>query len=98
MNDGAGRAQGACACSEQERRRVVAALRRGVVTYYQPRNRLAPKDMLIMNQAGNGLGRHGPSSVVGTPNRSSSYGVVAPPRRWGHGVPNAAHPIVHTDS
>ena len=38
-----------------------------------------------------GLGWHGPIPVVGAPNRSYDYGVVAPPRAWGRGIPNAAH-------
>ena len=34
-----------------------------------------------------GLGRHGPIPVVGAPNRSYDYGVVAPPRAWDRGIP-----------
>ncbi len=53
---------------------------------------------------GSGLGWHGPTGhrrrwslrarvplVVGAPNRSLGYGVVAPPRIWSRGIPNAAH-------
>jgi hypothetical protein len=35
---------------------------------------------------------HDPISVVGAPSRSECYGVVAPPRSWGRGIRNAAHP------
>ena len=44
-----------------------------------------------------GLGWHDPdhaprgAPVVGAPSRSYCYGVVAPPRSWGRGIPNAAH-------
>ena len=34
-----------------------------------------------------GLGWHGPIPVVGAPNRSYDYGVVAPPRAWDRGIP-----------
>ena len=40
-----------------------------------------------------GLGWHGPdhasrgAPVVGAPNRSCDYGVVAPPRAWDRGIP-----------
>ena len=30
--------------------------------------------------------------VVGVPSHSYGYGVVAPPRVWGRGIRNAAHP------
>ena len=39
-----------------------------------------------------GLRWHDPISVVGAPSRSECYGVVAPPRSWGRGIRNAAHP------
>ena len=50
-----------------------------------------------------GLGWHGPdhasrgAPVVGAPSRSYDYGVVAPPRAWDRGVPNAAHCTPSTD-
>ncbi len=82
---------GACARSDKERRRGVATLRRGGETPDQPHNRHVPTDMYDMTLHVEGLGWHGPISVVGAPNRSYSYGVVAPPRIWGRGIPNAAH-------
>ena len=39
-----------------------------------------------------GLRWHDPISVVGVPSHSYGYGVVAPPRIWGRGIRNAAHP------
>ena len=39
-----------------------------------------------------GLRWHDPISVVGAPSCSYGYGVVAPPRVWGRGIRNAAHP------
>ena len=56
----------------------------------QPRNRHAPNAMADLNTQVCGLGWHGPISVVGAPSRSDGYGVVAPPRTWGRGIPNAA--------
>ena len=44
-----------------------------------------------------GVQRHDPdhaargAPVVGAPSHSYGYGVVAPPRIWGHGIRNAAH-------
>ena len=55
----------------------------------QPRNRHASIHMQKMDLGDRGLGRHGPSSVVGAPRRSSGYAVVAPPWIWGRGAPNA---------
>ncbi len=58
---------------------------------HQPRNRRAPNAMADSDKRVCGLGWHGPISVVGPPSRSDGYGVVAPPRIWGRGIPNAAH-------
>ena len=38
-----------------------------------------------------GLGWHGTISVVGAPSGSYGWRVVAPPRIWRRGIPNAAH-------
>ena len=54
--------------------------------------------MIDMVLHGSGLGWHGPISVVGAPSRSDGYGVVAPPRIWSRGIPNAAHCITRTGS
>ena len=51
-----------------------------------------------MISPGRGLRWHGPTHalrarvppVVGAPSRSEGYGVVAPPRIWSRGIPNAA--------
>ena len=57
-----------------------------------------PNTMDDMNLHAGGLRWHGPdhasrgAPVVGTPSRSYGYGVVAPPRIWGRGIRNAAHP------
>jgi hypothetical protein len=51
-----------------------------------------------MTMYAGGLGRHGPTSVVGTPRRSCGYAFGVPPRIWGRGVPNAAHPMTRTGS
>ncbi len=56
----------------------------------QPRNRHVPNTMTDMILRVCGLGWHGPISVVGAPSRSDGYGVVAPPRIWSRGIPNAA--------
>ncbi len=77
--------------AKNERRRGVAALRRGRETQDQPHNRPVPTTMSDVSLRVGGLGWHGPISVVGAPNRSYGYGVVAPPRIWGRGIPNAAH-------
>ena len=45
-----------------------------------------------------GLRWHDPISVVGAPSRSECYGVVAPPRSWGRGIRNAAHPPFRSPS
>ena len=50
-----------------------------------------------MNLQGSGLGRHGPI-VVEAPRRSYGYAVVASPRIWGRGAPNAARCITRTGS
>ena len=90
--------------AKNERRRGVAALRRGGETQDQPHNRHVPTNTRGMTLHVEGLGWHGPdhaargAPVVGAPNRSYGYGVVAPthaiarvPRIWGRGIPNAAH-------
>jgi hypothetical protein len=77
--------------AKNERRRVVATLRRGGETPDQPHNRHVPTTMWGMTLHVEGLGWHDPISVVGAPNRSECYGVVAPPRSWGRTIPNAAH-------
>ena len=98
----AGRAHGACARSDKERRRVVAELRRGGETQDQPHNRHVPTTMWGMTLHVEGLRWHDPdhaprgAPVVGAPNRSECYGVVAPPRIWGRGTRNAAHCISST--
>ena len=46
----------------------------------QPRNRLVPNTMCDMSLGVRGLQWHGLISVVGAPNRSDGYGVVAPSR------------------
>ena len=66
-------------------------LRRGGETQDQPHNRHVPTTMWGMRVRVEGLGWHDPISVVGAPIRSYGYGVVAPPRIWGRGIPNAAH-------
>ncbi len=94
------RAQDACARSDKERRRVVAELRRGGETQDQPRNHPVPNGIVAMNLRVRGLRWHGPdhasrgAPVVGAPNRSDGYGLVAPthavarvPRIWGRGIP-----------
>ena len=87
----AGRAQGACARSDQERRRGVATLRRGGETPDQPHNRPVPTTINGMTLHVEGLRWHDPISVVGVPSHSYGYGVVAPPRSWSRGIRNAAH-------
>ncbi len=64
---------------------------RGGETQDQPHNRHVPTTMWGMILHVEGLGWHDPISVVGAPSRSECYGVVAPPRIWGRGIPNAAH-------
>ena len=98
MERGAGRAHGACARSDKERRGVVVLLRRPGETQDQPRNRHVPHTMVDMNLHVGGLRWHGPISVVGAPSRSYGYGVVAPPRIWGRGIRNAAHPPFQSPS
>ena len=53
----------------------------------QPRNRHVPNTMADTIVRLCGLGWHGPISVVGAPSRSDGYGVAAPPRIWGRGIP-----------
>jgi hypothetical protein len=59
----------------------------GVQTQDQPYKRLVPTTMNDMTLHVEGLGWHGPIPVVGAPNRSCDYGVVAPPRAWDRGIP-----------
>ncbi len=86
-----GRAHGACARSDKERRRGVAELLRGGETQDQPYNRPVPSTIWGMTVRVEGLGWHDPISVVRAPSHSYGYGVVAPPRIWGRGIPNAAN-------
>jgi len=58
---------------------------------HQPRDRHAPNDMQDMILRVGGLGWHGPIPVVRAPSRSEGYGVVALPRVWGRGIPNAGY-------
>ncbi len=85
----AGRADGACARSDKERRRGVAELLRGGETQDQPHNRRVPTTMRGMILHVDGLRWHDPISVVRAPSRSECYGVVAPPRSWDRGICNA---------
>jgi hypothetical protein len=48
-----------------------------------------PTTMNDMTIQVEGLGWHGSIPVVGAPSHSECYGVVAPPRAWGRGLPNA---------
>jgi hypothetical protein len=83
----------ALACVQtKERRGGVVILRRRGETQDQPRNRHVPKTMYDMILRVEGLRWHGPIPVVGAPNRSYDYGVVAPPRAGDRGIRNATHP------
>ena len=76
----------------EERRRINRA-----GTAAEGRGRPVPSTIWGMTVRVEGLGWHDPdhasrgAPVVGAPIRSYSYGVVAPPRIWGRGIPNAAH-------
>lgn len=97
-NGGTPRARG-FRWSGEERRRVVAALRRGGVTLHHRRNPRAPILMTDMTLDGRGLGRHGPVLVVGAPPSSYGYassrrlepGAVALPTR---GAPILQRPVM----
>ena len=67
-------------------------------TQDQPHNRPVPTNMKGMTVHVEGLWWHDPISVVGALSRSECYGVVAPPRSWGSGIRNAAHPPVRSPS
>ena len=101
---GAGRAHGACARSDKERRGGVVPLRRRGETQDQPHNRHVPKTMNDMTLHVERLRWHGPdhasrgAPVVGVPSHSYGYGVVAPPRSWGRGIRNVTHPPFRSPS
>ena len=59
-----GRAQGACARSDKERRRGVATLRRGGETQDQPHNRPVPTIMKGMTYTFVGCGGTAPSPLL----------------------------------
>ena len=58
-----------------------------------PRHPCAHDRVGRTTSCGDGLGRHGPVFVVGSPIRSLGYGVVPPPRIRVHGAPNETHHI-----